>query len=81
MVNCLQLHRAAYKSALGKLTVAVKRSREYEESADGAAAALQEDAVLLSTALPVAHTTMHKCSALNCQQRMLLVLGPDDVSS
>ena len=45
-----------------KLTAAVKRSRKYE-SADGAAAALQEDAVLLITALPDAHTTVLKCSA------------------
>ena len=44
------------------LTAAVKRSRKYE-CADGAAAALQEDAVLLITALPDAHTTMRKCSA------------------
>ena len=82
VVNCLHLHRAAYTMAhMAKLTAAVKRSREFEESADGAAATLQEDAVLLSTALPDAHAIMHKCSALNRQQRMLLVLGPDEVSS
>ena len=37
--------------------------------------------VLLSTALPDVHGIMHKCSALNRQQRMLFMLGPDEVNS
>jgi len=82
VVNSLHLHRAAYTNAhMAKLTAAVKRSREFEDSTDGAVAASLEDAALLSTALPDAHAIMHMCSELNRQQRMLLVFGPDDISS